>query len=95
MAGTSLQIDDDYCKSMGTYFKNEGAEIERFINQYITILEKIKNTAIMSGDVAKALNIYIGYAKKMKGQISKVSETAEEQVKNFIAEIDKADQYLF
>ncbi len=40
MAGNSLQIDDDYCKTMGDYFVQEGNEIEGFISEYVVILER-------------------------------------------------------
>lgn len=95
MASSSLQIDDDYCKKMGKYFVDESAELEKFISEYIEILERIKRDAIIKGDVANALKVYISYAKKLKGQIKSVSETAEEQIGRFISAIDDADQYLF
>ena len=95
MAGTSLIVDDDYCKDMGTFFVNQGRELENFLNEYIGILENINKSAIIKGDVALALNSYILYAKKMKGQINKLSGMAEQQCKKFISAIDYADQYIF
>jgi len=95
MAGSSLQIDDDYCKAMGDYFVKEGKEIESFINEYITILERINSNAIMKGDVAGALKSYIQYAKKLKGQVNSISTTAQQQITRFLSGVDAADQYLF
>lgn len=95
MAGSSLQIDDDYCKDMGEYFEKEGLEIENFIDEYIAILERIKGDAIMKGDVSKALETYIQYAKKLKGQITGISTNAKSQVTKFLSSVDNADQYLF
>lgn len=95
MAGSALQIDDEYCKNMGKYFIDESAELEKFISEYIAILERIKSNAVMKGNVADALKVYISYGKKLKGQIESVSETAKEQIERFLSAIDEADQYLF
>lgn len=95
MAGTYLQIDDDYIKNVKTYFVDEGKEIESFLKEYISILESIKKTSIIRGDVAVELGKYINYAKKMKGQINNISETANKQCIKFISSVDNADQYLF
>lgn len=95
MAGSSLQIDDDYCKKMGQYYVNEGEKIESFINEYITILKNIKGKAIISGEVADALEVYIEYASLIKGQINSLSKVAKSQITGFISAIDTADQYLF
>ncbi len=95
MAGNSLQIDDEYCKAMGQYFIDEGRELEGFLSEYISILECIHKTSIEKGELAKALGNYITYAKKIKGQINKVSNVAQQQCTKFVSEIDKADQYLF
>ena len=41
------------------------------------------------------LKKYISYAKKLKGQISNTSKTADNQVTSFLKKVDEADQYLF
>lgn len=95
MAGTSLQIDDDYCKKMGKYFIKEGKLLETYISEYIDSLERIQRDAIMKGDVADSLTSYIQYAKKLEGKISEISELSKNQTNNFVKAVDKADQYLF
>ena len=95
MAGNSLQIDDDYCKTMGDYFVQEGNEIEGFISEYVVILERIKSNAIIKGDVANALGSYIEYTKKLKGKISGISTASKQQTGKFLASVDNADLYLF
>lgn len=95
MAGTQLQIDDEYCEKMAQYFVDKGNVIEGFVQEYIDILNRIEDTAIMKGDIADSLKDYIAYAKKLKGSISNISSNAQKQTKQFISAIDAADQYLF
>ncbi len=95
MASKELIIDDDYCKQMGTYFDNQGEHLNEVIAEYVTILQTIKDTAIKEGDVSKALGTYITYAKKMEKQIGILSETSKSQISNFLAQVDRADQYIF
>lgn len=95
MAESELKIDDDCCKAIGNYLKNEGKIIENKINKYIFILENIKNEAIMEGDAHNALDGYIEYAKKIKGEIGKILEGTKNDIEKFLKDIDKADEYLF
>jgi len=95
MAESSLKIDDDYCTAVGKYCSKQGGYLEEYIKQYITILQGIKKDAIKSGDVAKALDAYIKYAKKLENQIGNISTNAQQQANNFIKAVDNADQYLF
>lgn len=95
MAGTQLQIDDEYCEKMAQYFVDKGRVIEGFIQEYIDILNRIEETAIMKGDIADSLKDFIAYAKKLKGSINDISGNAQSQTKQFVSAIDSADKYLF
>lgn len=95
MATNELIVDDDYLKSMGTYFVKQGEQLDKLISEYISVLKEVKSKAIVSGDVANALNAYITYAEKLNKQIGNVSTSAKKQIDNFVAKIDAADQYLF
>ena len=96
MAGKQLQIDDDYCKAMSKYYMREGMVIEIYILKYIKILQRIREKAIMKGEVADALDTYISHAEKLKGSIYNISkQNARAQVTQFLSAIDEADQYLF
>lgn len=95
MATNELIVDDDYLKSMGTYFVKQGEQLDKLISEYISVLKEVKSKAIVSGDVATALNAYITYAEKLNKQIGNISTSAKKQIDNFVAKIDAADQYLF
>ena len=95
MAKKDLIIDDEYCKIMGTYFAKQGEQIDKLSADYVAILQEVKNKAIVSGDVSKALGAYITYARKLNKQVGSISTVAKKQVDNFLSKVDAADQYLF
>ena len=95
MASNQCVIDDEYCSKMGRYFKKQGETLDKMISDYVDLLKIVKNTAIQEGDVAKALDSFIEYAEQMTGKIGVISNSAQIQVKDFLARIDEADQYLF
>lgn len=95
MASNDLIIDDEYCKSMGSYFAKQGEEMDDLIVEYIKILQEVKAKAITSGDVSKALSTYIGYVQKLNKQVGNISNSIKTQVNSFLARVDSEDQYLF
>lgn len=95
MASIELIIDDEFCNQMGCFFQKKGKEIDRYISQYIDILEKVKSNALLEGDTSKALRAYISYVKKLNKQIGQVSNSANTYVSNFLTRVDQTDQYLF
>lgn len=95
MASKDLIIDDDFCKTMGTYYVNKGAELDQMISDYISALQDVRDKGIVSGDVATALSSYISYASRLKKQIGNISTDLNDQINSFLTRVDDADQYLF
>lgn len=95
MASNELIIDDDYCKSMGSYFEKQGEELDQLVVDYISILQDVKNKGITSGDVSNALNSYINYVKKLNKKIGNISTSTKTQIDNFLSRVDAEDEYLF
>lgn len=95
MASNELIIDDDYCKAMGSYFAKQGEEMDQLTVEYIKILQEIKSKAITSGEVSKALSVYISYVQKLNKKIGSISTSMKTQVDSFLARVDSEDQYLF
>ena len=80
---------------MGKYFESRGDHLDASIQEYIQILENIKNNSITSGEVSEALESYIQYSKKMQNKIKPISESAKRQIDKFLQDVDAADQYVF
>ena len=90
-----LKIEDEYCIKIKEYCSNKDEDLEEYISEYIAILERIQNCAIMSGDVSEALNEYLGLVKQLQGEIGSLSMSVNTQITAFLSHIGKADQYLF
>lgn len=95
MASNELIIDDDYCRAMGSYFEKQGKEMDKLIADYISILWDLRRKGIISGEVAKTLNTYITYVRKLNNQIGNISTSTKIQINNFLARVDAEDKYLF
>lgn len=95
MASNNLIIDDDYCKAMGTYFAEQGKEMDELTSKYIKILQEVRIKAIISGEVSDALSAYIGYVQNLNKQMGNISTSIQTQIDKFLARIDSEDQYLF
>lgn len=95
MAENELVIDDEYCENMGSYFYAQGTMLDTMVKNYITALEKVRSDAIKEGEVAKALDVYITYVKKLDEQIKEISVIAKKEVEDFLSQVDNADEYLF
>lgn len=95
MASNELIIDDDYCKAMGTYFLKQGGEIDELIYKYLSILQEVKDKAIISGDISDALSVYLAYVQKLTKHFGAISSSIKSQIDNFLERVDSEDQYLF
>lgn len=95
MANSECIIDDAYCTRMGAYFKAQGETLDQMVVDYLAVIRAVRSEAITKGDVAKSLDIYIDYAKKLQNQIGMVSASAQSQVSGFLSRVDEADKYLF
>ena len=95
MASKELVIDDDYCAEIGSYIMTQGQRLEQLIDNYITILNYVREYAITGGETATALGLYIEYAKKLNDHIDSITAKIQKEVSSFLKAIDDADRYLF
>jgi len=99
----NLIINDEYVSSVARMRNSEGLKLDMnhgnskdcILYAYISILESIKNEAIISGEIANALEQYISCAKLLQGRLKEISEDLEDLCEYFIEEIDSADKYIF
>lgn len=96
MTSSELIVDDDYIKRMGRYYYVMGnTVVDKMIDEYIKKLEEIKNVAIMEGDIADSLNIYIENAQSLKNKAGEIGSELKSLMTYFLTDVDKADQFLF
>lgn len=95
MAGNELIVDDGYCDALSTYVGARGEQLDAIIAEYITILQEVGSSGIISGEISEALGSYIGYAQMLSGKIGSISTEIKKEISNFLEEVDEEDQFLF
>lgn len=95
MEKNELIVDEEYCEKLAQYFNSRGSHLELVIRQYINILERIEEKAIISGDVYNALLLYIDSCKKIQNNIGNISNAARRQTKQFVKEMADNDKLTF
>lgn len=95
MEEVQLIVDDQYCQEMGRFFKNKGEKLNQIVTEYVQILQEIRDSAIMEGEIATVLSQYIDCCKQLEGQIRVLSTTIDGTITRFLLSVDEADDYLF
>ena len=95
MASTELIVDDEYCRNMGNYFLTQGEQLDKCISDYLRIMNKVKDSAIVSGEASKALAVYISKVTQLKGKIKEISSTARNTAETFVTKVDAEDKELY
>lgn len=92
-------VDDEITKQNGSYFKEEYEKFSDCLDKYISILEEVKKSGIISGEVSDALDEFIIQVKAYTSQGEKLVLTNGKQYEqycdNFFADLDKADGVLY
>lgn len=91
----NLVIDDEYISTAGDYSVLRGKNLEDVFDSFIMILEEIKNEAITSGEISKAIDEYIKVAKLIDNHIEEISKNIDIRCDSFLTAINEADSYLF
>lgn len=96
MSSNELIVDDDYIRQMGKYYYKMGnSAIDIMLKDYINIMQEIKDTAIMEGDIADSLSTFIQCAQSLKDRAGDIGNELKQLTDYFISDIDEADQFLF
>ena len=99
MAGSELIINDEQISSMKRFFNNSigggGNSIEHDLTALLSELNKIRTTAIIQGQTADKLDVFIEYIGQLQGSAEGICEDIKSLIDAFLTAIDDADQFLF
>mgnify|MGYP004604482729 CR=1 FL=1 len=95
MINIKLEMHDDYINEMAEYFEKQGKQLQRMINAYIAIMERVTDEGIAKGETSGALSDFLAYAEKLKQVVASTSEEVRDSVMNYMEEVDTQDQYLY
>lgn len=90
-----LIIFDEFYFDVGMYIRLMNMKYEQILEEYVRILNSIKNQGICQGETAEALEMYINLAKNMGSTIKALGNVMDSAMHNYIESIDKKDTYIF
>lgn len=89
-----IVVDEEH-QASASNFSAACSEIDRLMDQYLTLMHKAAATGLVSGSASDALDVYITYAETLKGAASIIAGRNVETKDAFLRSIDSADTYLF
>lgn len=92
--GYDIVVDDDKWKDAMEEICRRISQYEDNLEQYIDILKRIKEDAIMEGDIADRLETFIEYVKKLKGEAEEIAIETIKMSASFWKDFDTADNYV-
>lgn len=95
MMDPNLIIDDNYVDNVGRNCAFRGYKMEGFLDSYLTILNEIKDAALVEGKTAQALEVFAECVAMLNDQLTTLSKSVQRTGSAFIQEINTADEYLF
>lgn len=91
----NIIIDDRYIMEMQEFFVKQGELFEDFFEKYIAIMRVAVTDGIQSGKTKETLDMYIDIAEGLKGSVGEISTLGNNLANTYLAEIDKADEFLY
>lgn len=88
-------VNDDACMKAAQEYKNMADKFNTYLATYSDIIERILSDGISSGKVHNNLEEFSKSIDALKNQITDLSDTAEKCANGFVADMDKADSYLY
>ena len=88
-------VCDEEFESVAGIVKKACSKINMIVSLNLTIMEDACNTGVASGDTAKALEMYVKYAQKLKGVAGSIADQHSTASQFFLDAVDAADDYLY
>lgn len=92
---SNLIINEEEMKDYVVTIKKEASRMESSVNEYLTILNDIRNNAIKEGEVAEALSSFISHSKLLKSQFIAIAQENQKIVMRFLMKVDKDDSFIY
>ena len=92
MASQKLIIDDEFFNAMGAYALEQGKRIDEIFSAYTKLLNTVRQTSLISGELSGELDAFIKRAEKINNEFSGISENMQKKIREFMEEIDEEDR---
>ena len=91
----NLKVADDEYTGLVEHCTRLGKTFEEVYKEYVDILTTVCNNAIPEGAVYQNLVAFANVVQLLQGQFNDVMDSVKGQCTCFVADIDKADKYLY
>lgn len=91
----NLIVDEEYIQQQAAYLKAGLSDMNSVIARYIACLNTISRQTVRTGATADALDVYIGYAQKLRDHLKIIGTNTSNLMQSYLGAVDDADQYLF
>lgn len=91
----NLIIDDEYVYAVGSACARRGEALEAILDSYVQLLTQARSDALISGEIADALGVFIECVTMLNDQITTISDNINKITQAYVQEINTADSYLF
>lgn len=95
MQGYYLSVNDKEIKSRAGVVKTFFSEVDGVVVKYKDHIRTLLDTAIMSGELHDALEVYLEYVTELETMIAEMGEKYVFLTDSFIDKIDDIDDYLY
>lgn len=88
-------VYDEEFESAASAIQRICSKIDALASSYLKIMEDTSSNGVVSGDTAKALDVYVKYAQKLKDVAGSIAEHHSSVSQLFLDAVDAADDYLY
>ena len=92
MASGNFIINDDSCRELAAYCKQEGERLNDLVNSYLACMDSAANSGLISGSAAAAFRADMSTAKILRGQFDELKNTISTLINAFLDAADAADE---
>lgn len=92
---TDFKVHDESIEAIITYANNQAKRYEEALGAYLSILRCINSEGIIEGTTAEALSDFISRMQDCVDGIPESSRDVASKLKQFLLDVDEADQYLY
>lgn len=93
--GYDLLVDDDGVIQEAEKLYQKVDLFEQYLGQLVTILEATVDDAIIHGEVATNLGIFLGEVRALQTEAGDIASKVKETVNGYVSEMDAADNYIY
>lgn len=92
MASGNFIINDDSCRELAAYCKQEGERLNNLVDRYLACMDSAAKSGLISGIAAAVFRAEVSRAEILRGQFDELTNTISTLINAFLDAADAADE---